>query len=201
MNTYNKPQLLTVIIATIAVLLTATIASASAVPQKAEHVIFPISLETLFSPSGWMGDGDLGAKSIYLSNENVIINELSKVATKVDYHTKGNEGWAGIYWLHPNDNWGDKKGLSLDGANEITFFARGESGTEVVEFLAGGINGKYPDTFRKTLGKISLSTQWQQYSLSLADLDLSNVCGAFAWSAPMPANGRLVFYLADIQIK
>jgi len=162
---------------------------------------FPIPLTSEYFPSGWMGDGAKGEKHLTVTKISVEINGESKIATKIVYHP-GAKKWAGMYWQHPDGNWGQSPGLDLRGAREITFLARGETGSEVVEFLSGGIGGDHPDRFKKSLGDTALSTTWKPYRIDLRNLDLGNVVGVFAWSAAAPPeNGDLVFYLADMQIK
>jgi hypothetical protein len=119
----------------------------------------------------------------------------------------GSLGWAGIYFLrtdaqHPQGDWGDGPGYNLSGATMLTFWARGEQGGERVEFKAGGVDspGKpYRDTFEKSLGVVTLSQEWQQFSIDLSGLNLSDAIGPFAWVATKANNpGGLTFYLSEI---
>lgn len=163
----------------------------------------PFYLDTQFIPSGWMGDGKQGTTYVSLSSVSVDFNGTGKVVTKFEYRP-GPEGWAGVYWQYPDGNWGDEPGKSLIGAKEITFWARGENGDEIVEFKAGGISGKqYEDTLDVSLGKIQLSTDWQKYVINLSDQDLSNVVGAFACNIVASDNGsqNVTIYIADLQVK
>jgi hypothetical protein len=160
----------------------------------------PMALTSEFFPSGWMGDGEAGQKYLSVSKIGVDVDGKNKIATKIVYQ-RGPKGWAGIYWQHPDKNWGDQPGLDLTGARKITFIARGEKGGEVVEFLAGGIKGQHADTFKKSIGDALLTTAWQPFEIDIEGLDLRNVVGAFAWSAPIPETGELTFYVADLQIQ
>ena len=132
--------------------------------------------------------------------------------------------WGGWYFLNgilqgddvaPEANWGTypDAGYNLTGARKLTFWARGEHGGERVEFLAfgvGRITGEpYPDSSDKVtlcgLNKspcfITLSKEWQKYSIDLTGLDLSYVLGGFGWvtSADKNQNTPVVFYLDDIK--
>lgn len=151
----------------------------------------PVNVDVYFFPSGWMGDGEYG--------EGYITFTRSMEHIKITY-TPGPRGWAGIYWQFPDGNWGTQAGRNLTGAQRLTFWAKGETGTEIVEFKTGGIRGqKYEDSFEKSLGRIKLSQSWEQYEIDLTDQDLSSVIGAFAWIASKDANpGGLTFYLKDI---
>ena len=118
--------------------------------------------------------------------------------------------WSGAYWLYPENNWGvSAKGMDVSDAQAITFWARGDKGGETVEFVTGGICGKYdgknlplcPDTIqpRVSTGSILLTSQWQKYTLSLNRRDRTNVIGAFGFSASSIYNPNgATFYLDDI---
>jgi hypothetical protein len=163
----------------------------------------PLQIDSKFIPSGWMGDGKIPG-NIELKRVREKINGKSVVAIKIHY-TPSNAGWAGIYWQFPEGNWGRHPGLDFTGASKITFYARGETGKEIVEFKAGGMDGKcsgckHKDSFESTVGKVPLSTVWEKFTIELSDRDLSNVIGAFSWNAAAADNGKyLTFYLSDIK--
>ena len=48
----------------------------------------------------------------------------------IRYSGVGRQGWAGIYWLSPANNWAKIKGAGYDltKANRLTFWARGAKG-------------------------------------------------------------------------
>jgi hypothetical protein len=168
-------------------------------------------LGSQYRPSGWMGDGEGQGKapSKYLTFklESAAINGKIMSVARIEY-TRGNKGWAGIYWQYPEGNWGEKPGYNLSGARAISFWARGERGGEIVEFLSGGIEGvnkPYHDEFKKSLGDVVLSSGWQNYTIDLSDVppaSLKSVIGGFAWvgKGGFDANGKLVTYIADIQV-
>lgn len=126
---------------------------------------------------------------------------------RIEY-TRGKNGWAGIYWQHPEGNWGEKKGYDLSSDKGITFYARGERGSEIVDFISGGIDAQgkpHRDRFKTSLGKLVLSQDWQQYSIDLSKFpaeDRKEVIGAFAWvgSGGFDSTGKLVCHIADIQV-
>jgi len=172
-------------------------------PEKAT-LRFPLSLTSEYFPSGWMGDGEEGVKYLTITKLSQNIRGENKVATKIVYRGGGPKGFAGVYWQHPDGNSGGKRGLNLTGARSIAFLARGEKGGEIVEFFAGGSAGQpFPDSFSKvSIGDKVLTTDWQQFEIGLDKLNLANVVGAFAWSAPAPARGsEITFYIADLQIQ
>ena len=126
-----------------------------------------------FIPSGWMGDiGDLEYSSYDISNPRSGLTSL-----RIDYSAKGTNGWAGIYWQYPENNWGDKgSGLDLSGATKVTFWARGKNGGEWVKFFVGGINRapyhnsnfSHEDSFGPIgTGSVRLSKDWQEFTIPL----------------------------------
>ena len=157
-------------------------------------------LNSRFAPSGWMGDGKHGEQYLKLEPGSTDINGEQKIALRVEY-SPGPDRWAGVYWQHPDGNWGQQPGLSLVGAREIAFLARGARGGEVVEFQSGGIRGEYSDSFEKSLGQVALTKEWKAYRIDLQGETLSNVIGAFAWVAPAPEGQPLEFWLADLQVR
>ena len=109
-----------------------------------------------------------------------------------------------------NDGSADGQGLDLTGAKTLSFWAKGENGGEKIEFFTcgfgydGGDNHKlvkYPDsTHKKSLGFVSLSDEWKQYSINLGSADMSYiVCGfGYVLSGDRSGNGTSVFYIDDI---
>lgn len=70
--------------------------------------------------------------------ENV---QSGQTCIRIKYNATGPFGFAGIYWVNPKDNWGDEKGgYDLRFAKKLTFWVRGESGSEhVAVFKFGGL--------------------------------------------------------------
>jgi hypothetical protein len=111
-------------------------------------------------------------------------------------------GWAGVFWLHPANNWGDVKGgFNLTGAQKLVFWAKGEKGGEVVVFKMGGVGmgHPYPDSDAAASEPITLTTTWQEYSIDLRNKDLSRITGGFAWVGNVKDNrSNVTFYLDNI---
>jgi hypothetical protein len=163
---------------------------------------FPFALDTKFYPSGWMGDGEEGEKYVSIQRRPGSINDVNTTVIQISYK-KGPKGWAGIYWQFPGGNWGNKPGRNLIGAKSIKFFARGETGREIVEFKSGGISGQNKDSYEVSLGKIVLNQEWTQYSIDLSKSDLSSVIGAFAYVVSIGDNegGQVTAYIAELTIE
>ncbi len=125
--------------------------------------------------------------------------------------------WAGFYLMNgilpdgatePEQNWGTvpNAGVMIPEATSLTFRARGENGGEQIEFFLGGVghpDAPFLDSVPKTPASglnVTLTTDWQQYSISVVGLDLSYVLGGFAWVTNDVDNpGGAVFYVDDIQ--
>ena len=170
----------------------------SAPAAMSESVFSPRPISADFNPSGWMGDAKERERYLSAIPSNVEIDGETKDAICFKY-SLGNKGWAGVYWQHPQNNWGDAPGINLSGAREIVFFARGINGGESIEFMSGGIRDrKYVDSYRASTGKIPLRKEWTSYTINLVDKDLTNVIGGFGWSAPGRRDAPLEFCIADI---
>lgn len=163
----------------------------------------PYSIWANFTASGWMGDGEQGEKYIQLQEAFEDKARPDSLCIRINYKPSVAVGWAGIYWQNEPDNWGDVPGknFSKSGYKKLTFWAKGETGRELVEFKVGGINQKrYKDSFAATTGKIVLKKTWTQYTLDLTNKNLSSVIGGFCWVASKSGNPNgLTFYLDDMQ--
>ncbi len=152
-----------------------------------------------YIPSGWMGDyGD-----VQMDEQSAENPHSGKHSLKFTYTAKQsqNQGWAGIYWQNPPNNWGSKKGgFNLTGMTKLVFWARGEKGGEVIQkFVVGGIKGAYPDSCAVEMGPVTLTNEWQEYSINLAGKDLSYINGGFGWTTSSELNpDGCVFYIDDI---
>ncbi len=165
---------------------------------------YKLSIQDFFKASGWMGDGEYGRKYIEFEGTYEKESHSQPSCIKIKY-TFGPKRWAGIYWQNKADNWGDRLGndYSKKGFTKVTFWARGETGKEVVEFKAGEIynkTNKYHDSFGSTIGRVTLSKEWKEYIIDLEGADLSSVIGGFCWVASSDYNSQdnLVFYIDDI---
>lgn len=162
----------------------------------------PFEVSSYYYPSGWMGDGKKGMPILQLNDQYTGNSHTGPTCIKISYIPSSLK-WAGIYWQSPADNWGDKEGRSIRGANKITFWARGENGGELVKFKAGGTKGKrYTDSFEKSNAAVELTKEWKEYEIDLSGENLNSVIGAFAWSASSDSDvnpNGLTFYLDDIR--
>ena len=152
-----------------------------------------------FIPSGWMGD----CADIKYNDSCTNTPQSRRTCIRVTYtaQSKSGAGWAGIYFQEPANNWGSTKGgFDLTGAKKLTFWARGENGGETIaEVKMGGIRGEFSDTATSSIGPITLTPEWQQYTIDLKDEDMSLVIGGFAFViSSMDNPNGCTFYLDEI---
>ncbi len=151
-----------------------------------------------FYPSGWMGD----LSAISFDSNWISECHAGSSCIKITFTAK-EDNWAGIYWQDPENNWGTATvgGYDLSGATKITFWAKGENGGEKLEFFIGGISGDNPDSLGKTsTGYVTLTSSWQEYTISLSSKYLSHVIGGFGWATNSSNNPNgATFYLDDIK--
>jgi hypothetical protein len=161
------------------------------------------SFDGRFVPSGYMPTGEC----IKMEDSWHVDCQEGKSCIKITYDVacsqKGRH-WAGIYWLHPADNWGNEKGgYNLTGAKRLVFWARGDKGGErIAEFKLGGVGQaqEYPDSDTASIGPVILSKQWKEYEIDLRGKDLRSISGGFAWVANVDDNpSSCIFYLDNIR--
>ena len=162
------------------------------------------SPENHFYPSGWMGDlanlsvdythtdspysGENCIRIIYSVETHPMSTPTTPTPTLQPTPTQPVEGWAGIYWQYPINNWGDYPGYNISKATKLTFWARGKKGGEKAKFKIGGIasHGKpYRDSFDPVSTDpeiIELTNEWKKYTINnLSKQNLSMVLGGFCW--------------------
>ncbi len=161
------------------------------------------SRQNHYTPSGFMPDGKcLSFQDTWTENCHEG-RSCIKVTYDVECSRDGRK-WAGVYWLNPPNNWGQRKGgFNLTGAQKLTFWARGEKGGEQIqEFTSGGISGNYPDSDTAVIGPVILSSEWRKYTIDLRGKDLSYISGGFAWTTSEDVNQvECTFYLDDMRFE
>jgi len=153
-----------------------------------------------FAPSGWMGD----AGDIKLNDQCTDNPHSGTTCMKFDYSAKrsGQQGWAGVMWQNPPNNWGSKKGgFDLTGMTKLTFWARGAKGGEIMQKVTtGGIKGTYADSAAIEAGPIELTDSWKEYTVNIAGKDLSYISGGFGWVVTADQNpSGAVFFVDDVK--
>lgn len=149
--------------------------------------------------SGWMGN----AKALKLDPAHKDRPKTGATCLRCDF--TATTGWGAVAWQNPAQDWGDQPGgYDLTGAKRLTFQARGENGGEEISFGFGtiGKEKRYHDTAKRSLGKVTLSRDWQAYEIKLDNIktpeDLSRIKTGFLFSTA--SNGQpITFYLDDVR--
>ena len=148
-----------------------------------------------YVPAGWMGD----TKSIKLNPAWTKQPHTGKSCLRCDF--EAGQGWGGVVWQNPPGDWGDRGGgYDLTGAKQLTFWARGETGGEIVTFEFGtlGKPKKFFDTGKGKLEKVSLTQEWQRFTLDVSAQNLTRIKTGFVWTLASPGH-PVTFYLDDIR--
>jgi hypothetical protein len=184
-------------------------------PPPSPGPLFPVYTDAAaqdnhYVPSGWMGDATVPGR-VTLTECWYDNPHSGQTAIKIDY-TRQISGWAGIYWLHPAENWGDRPGgFNLTGADRLTFWARSDTPGAALRFLIGGIGyldgvvcepslEPFPGSVCPKIEEIktlSLSPTWTQHTIDLhlyPTRSLTKVVGGFG----LIAEDEMVVYLDDI---
>lgn len=128
--------------------------------------------------SGWMGD------TAAISMDEACIDKPHGGKTCVRFTYAKGDGWGGVIWQNPANDWGDQPGgYDLSGAKQLSFWARGEQGGEKIKFGFGAIgrDKEYFDTGKGEV-EVTLSDQWKQYSIDVTNKDLSRIKSGFMWT-------------------
>jgi len=155
-----------------------------------------------YVPSGFMGDAHAVTIDQYWTRHA----HHGKTCIRVAYRgaVPDGKGWAGVYWQSPANNWGKvpgPAGYDLRRATRLTFWVRGKEGSERIQFLVGGITGKYGDSLQPAAKTpvLTLSTTWQRVTIALAGDNLTHIIGGFGWVANTQEDPHgATFYLDDI---
>jgi hypothetical protein len=150
-----------------------------------------------YIPAGWMGN----SKALKMDAECKDTPHAGKTCIRVEYQAK--DAWAGVVWQSPANDWGAKGGgWDVSGAKHLKFWARGDSGGEVVNFFFGviGRDKRYFDTASGKLEKVELTKAWKEYTIDLSDMDLTRIKTGFGFSLAGPGQ-TVVFYLDDIRFE
>jgi hypothetical protein len=157
-----------------------------------------------YCPAGWAGDyGDMHMSQQWKEKP---ARGKTCIQIKYDSKRKQGEGWAGIFYQHPCNNWGNMRGgYDLTGYKTLKFLVRGEKGGEVVDkFMIGGITGQGQpgDSDNNQTDSIALTKDWKEYSIDLLSMDLSDIISGFSFFFTADANpDGLTMYLDEIRFE
>jgi hypothetical protein len=176
----------------------------------------PFVVDTEFVSSGYMGDGStagtIAMVPAKMGDSTDCNGQRASTTAAGSCHSvtytppaSNSQGWGGVYWQYPANNWGMKAGFAIPaGAKQVSFQAKGKNGGEKVTFLAGGIIGaSMPHTDSlKASTTVTLTNAWASYSIDISAQTYSEVLGAFGWTMVSTDAGTSgTFYVDDIQWK
>ncbi len=187
-------------------------ATRGVVEVSAQEELFPVftnyaAFDNHFAPSGYMGD----YQAIQYNDCARLTDVWEETAVLIHYdpHLANEQGWAGIYWQEPENNWGSyPEGYNLEAFAQLRFRARSVEDESQVQFFVGGINsGAYPSSLPRPIyareadrnGFVTLSPDWQEFHIDLQSADLSHVIDGFGWVANVAKTpDGVTLYLDDI---
>lgn len=172
-------------------------------PKAPQAMPFHVFNNAIFPPvknfalSGYMGD----ASDVKISGSYKVIHQEGYPTLKVGYTGAGLQGWAGVMWQNPANNWGEfDGGYNLTQATRLTFWARGKEGGEIVEFKIGGTAANYPDSDNLSTGDITLTRDWTQYAIDLSQAELVYISAGFGFVLKQDMNPQgCTFFMDDIK--
>lgn len=166
-----------------------------------------------FVPSGWMrGRGgerlewDEDAKKRLSVTHVEDVPRAGPTCLRVHWQPRFDDEWVALNWQRPEDNWGQFEGLNLAGAKAVTWFVRGKTGREVIDFKFGATkddNQPHGDSSETLVRRVTLPTEWAKgpYRIDLAGDDTSSVVSGFSVAISALDNPRgCEFYLDEILI-
>jgi exo-beta-1,3-glucanase (GH17 family) len=172
--------------------------------------------ENHFAAGGWMGDYEKFSFNICLPDGKQWPGTVMQVSYRPD-NTNTN-GWAGVYWLEPDGNWGTipEAGYDLSPYKQLIFEARAEKPGTQIKFFVGGVSTNdqstplpNPSSIKTPVlaieadpvdGYINLTDTWQEYHVDLSNVDLHQVIDGFGWAAERARTpDGAVFYLDNIR--
>jgi hypothetical protein len=157
------------------------------------------ALQNHFEPGGRMGDvSAIGLNTCWTKGQR-----WPKSIIRASYIPGPNDaaGWAGVYWLQPDNNWGtiQNAGFDLTKYRQLIFRARAEQPGTQIKFFTGGVSKgekatplPHPSSIESPIfaqeadpmdGYIDLTDSWQEYHIDLTGADLHNVIDGFGWAA------------------
>ena len=155
-----------------------------------------------YNPTGFMPAG-IGT-TLTLDAKCADNPHTGKTCMKISYGKS--DGWGGIVWQNPDNDWGTLAGgYNLTGAKVLTFWARGANGGEKATFGMGLLkkSGKpeqlYWDSGSAEMKDVILTKEWKRYNISVEGKDLSRIKTGF-WLVTGATGGEpTTFYLDDME--
>ena len=151
-----------------------------------------------YYPSEWIGD----KQDLVLDEADKTNPHSGNTCIRIEYKAEGDFGWAGIYWVNPEGNWGNERGgYDLRFAKKLTFWAKGQKGGEhIAVFKFGGLKGLYPDSDNHGMGPVVLTPEWKQYTVDVSKRNMRYITAGFSFYLAKAYNRQgCIFYIDDIK--
>lgn len=159
-------------------------------------VVYGDDAALTYVPSGYMGN----TEAIRMTPSWQERPHTGSTCLKVEY--VATDQWGGVIWQSPANDWDGEKpgGFDLTGAKALEFWARGEKGTEIINFMFGILDGEqaYRDTAKGELKEVPLSTDWQRLRIPVEGCDLQRIKTGFGWSCA-GSGEPVTFFLDDVR--
>jgi hypothetical protein len=168
-----------------------------------EPIPVPFVVSDFYSPDGFFGDGETrGSVDLIKSCPSRPPGAAGDCYT-ITYRP-GIKRYAGIFWQHPHNNWGDRPGHRIaPGATRLTLQARGPAGQAIT--VGGGQMDSKPlgDSFKLEEVTVALTPAWTAHEVPFrgASYDGPNgVIGAFQFNVKAgDGDEPITFYLDDLR--
>lgn len=148
-----------------------------------EPIPVPFVVSDHFSPDGFFGDGERRGQVDLVKSCAQRAPGAQGDCYTITYRP-GVKRFAGIFWQHPHNNWGDRAGHRVaPGAARITFQARGPAG-RLINAGAGQRNSQpFHDDFQLEEISVVLADRWTAHEIPFAGMSYGGgVIGAFVVS-------------------
>jgi hypothetical protein len=173
---------------------------APAVPPP-EPLPLPFTVSDYYSPDGFFGDGETRGQLDLVKSCTDRAPGAQGDCYTITYHP-GVKRFAGIFWQHPHNNWGDRPGHRVAaGASRITLQARGPAG-QLVSVGAGQKDSQpLHDDFQLEEVSVSLTGAWARQEIPFRGMTYAGgVIGAFLVSIKAgDSDEPVTFQLDDIR--
>jgi hypothetical protein len=166
-----------------------------------EPIAVPFVVSDFYSPDGFFGDGETrGQVDLVKSCPSRAPGAQGDCYT-ITYRP-GVKRFAGIFWQHPHNNWGDRAGHKVGpGAMKVTLQARGKAGQLIS--VGGGQKDSQPfhDDFQLEEVSVGLTDSWTPQQIPFRGMTYaSGVIGAFLVTVKAgDDDAAITFYLDDIR--
>jgi len=147
-----------------------------------------------YAAAGWMGD----TAALRLDAECTDTPAAGATCLRVEFDKA--DGWAGVAWQDPPNDWGDVAGgYDLTGARRLVWMARGAKGGERAKFGFGllGEDKAFPDSARGEV-EVTLTTEWHEFAIDLVGRELQ--CMKTGFFLVVAGQGApLQFYVDEVR--